>query len=62
MEAPLPPQGQAPGRAWNPGAVSKELGALNGARLALRALIDRWRAASQKQQIEKPERPTENVQ
>lgn len=35
---------------------------LNEQAVALRALTDRWHAASQKQQAEKPERPTRNVQ
>jgi hypothetical protein len=34
---------------------------LNEQAVALRALTDRWHAASQKQRDEKPERPTGNM-
>jgi hypothetical protein len=35
---------------------------MNEQAVALRALTDRWHAASQKQRDEKPERPTGNMQ
>jgi hypothetical protein len=35
---------------------------LNEQTVALRALTDRWHAASQKHRDEKPERPTQNTQ
>ena len=50
-------------RSLSPGVANAIiLAIMNEQAAALRALTDRWHAVSQKQQAEKPERPTGNAQ